>query len=129
LNVAEAFELARFTTKILTDFSKYRVGAIENLRVLRKADVLDSAVLAECLTHSVLISIERDVSNEKGVGWGVLLVAKLSSTSISLLGAIVGTRSGEVDIDSTSIKHGTLLGCKSLGGVGRLSKLNVAKSV
>jgi hypothetical protein len=87
-------------------------------------------VLAESLAEDVLVGLEGDVTDEKGVGLWVLGVTELGST---LGGALpwrsVVTWSREVDVGLAAIDQSTLLGGKSLGGIGSVGKLDVTETL
>jgi hypothetical protein len=87
-------------------------------------------VSTECLTNSVLVSLEGQVAQKEGVGRRVGAVTVLSGTTLSLvLGGGVVTRSGEVNICLTTIDQCTLLGLQSSSGISRVGKLDVTETL
>lgn len=81
------------------------------LHISRKSNVNDSSILAESLTNSILVSIERQITNEQGIRRRVGRVAKLLSTVLGLISrSIVGSRGREVDVGLASVDLSILLG-------------------
>lgn len=102
----------------------------ENSHIGWKSDVLDLAVGTESLAEHILIGLERNVADEKGVGFGVLGVTVGLGAGIgTLLWRGVVTWCREVDIGLTTINQCTLLGLESGSGVGRVGKLDVSEAL
>ena len=84
----------------------------------------------ESLTKSVLVNLEGDVTDEKGVRLWVLGVTVLLGTLVGTLTWSGGvTRSREVNVGLTTIDESTLLSLKSLGGISRVGELDVTETL
>lgn len=101
------------------------------LGVSGQADAQDGTLLGEHVTESILGSAEGQVADEESVGLGAGLVTVLAGASLGAVTTLllVLAASGVVQVDSTAVKVGTLLGLVGLGGIGSVGVLNVAETV
>jgi hypothetical protein len=84
----------------------------------------------ESLAEHVLVGLERDVADEKGVGlWVLGITVGLGAGVGAVLWCGVVTGSGEVNIGLATIDESTLLGLEGSGGIGGVGELNVTETL
>jgi hypothetical protein len=84
----------------------------------------------ESLAEHVLVGLERDVTDEKGVGlWVLGVTVGLGAGVGAVLWCGVVTGSGEVNVGLATIDESTLLGLEGSGGIGRVGELNVTETL
>ena len=87
-------------------------------------------MFTKSLTHRVLISLKRQVTQEESIGRRIGRVAKSSSTGVgTLLWCSVVAGSREINISLTTVNQRTLLGLESSSGIRRIDKLNISETL
>ena len=105
-----------------------------SLAVGRETHTLNGAIFPKHLLNRVLISVERNVSDEQGRAWFLGLIAvALGTLGAALLRSISlfarGTGFTKIDAQRATIELVAVPGLQSGGGVVGIDKLNVAESL
>lgn len=73
-------------------------------------------------------ALKREVAEEQSVSWlAELVTVTLATVVLSFSVALL--RVGEINIHGTAVEFGSLLSSMSLGGIGSVDELNIAKTV
>mgnify|MGYP001596329099 FL=1 len=87
-------------------------------------------MLAESLAEHVLVGLEGDVADEKGVGlWVLGITVGLGASVGAVLWCGVVTGSREVNVGLATVDESTLLGLEGSGGIGGVGELNVTETL
>jgi hypothetical protein len=103
----------------------------KDLRVGREANADNLANLAEELVDSVLVNVERQVTDEEGVALGADAVTVALGTvgSTSLGSGLGGTGVGVVKVEGTALKVLALHGIVGLGARLGISEVDIAEAL